>query len=146
MDVFLEKLKELELEEDTLIYFISDNGAQLAEKYPYTIGSNDPLKGMKGTTYEGGIRVPWLVQWKGTIPSGQVVNDPVSTLDILPTSLAAAGHEELISQQFDGVNLLPFFKKDAAAPQRQLFFRWSGWLAIRDGRWNLVYPAPDLGD
>jgi len=138
----LAKLRELKLEEDTLIFYISDNGAQLAAKYPATVGSNDPLKGKKGTTYEGGVRVPWLVQWKGTIPAGQVVDDPVISLDVLPTALAAAGREDLITGKLDGVNLLPFFKKQSALPSRKLYFRWRGWFAVREDKWNAVYPAP----
>jgi arylsulfatase A-like enzyme len=138
----LAKLRELDLEEDTLIFYISDNGAQLAAKYPATVGSNDPLKGKKGQTYEGGVRVPWLVQWKGTIPAGQVRDDPVISLDVLPTALAAAGREDLITETLDGVNLLPFFKKQSALPKRKLFFRWRGWFAVREGKWNAVYPAP----
>jgi arylsulfatase A-like enzyme len=135
-------LKAHKLEEDTIIFFISDNGAQLAVKYPHTVGSNDPLKGKKGTLYEGGIRVPWIVQWKGHIKSGQVSDEAVSTLDLLPTALSAAGNEDLIVKDMDGVNLLPFFTgKSKAIPKRPLFFRWMGWLSMREGDWMIVRPV-----
>jgi len=130
------------LEEDTIVFFISDNGAQLAPKYPHTVGSNGPLKGKKGTLYEGGIRVPWIVQWKGTIRKGQVSDEAVSTLDLLPTALAAASREDLVTKEMDGVNLLPFLTgRSKAIPSRPLFFRWMGWMAMRDGDWKIVLPV-----
>ncbi|PQJ28160.1 sulfatase [Rubritalea profundi] len=132
-------LTEHKLEENTIVFFISDNGAQLAPKYPHTVGSNDPLKGKKGTLYEGGIRVPWIVQWKGTIKKGQVSDEPVSSLDLLPTALAAAGRKDLVSKKLDGVDLLPFFSgKAKTIPKRPLYFRWMGHMAIREGDWKLV--------
>ncbi|QHI68488.1 sulfatase-like hydrolase/transferase [Tichowtungia aerotolerans] len=135
----LSTLRENGLEEDTLIFYASDNGAP-EQKYPPAKTSNGVLRGQKGNLYEGGVRVPWLVQWKGTIPGGQVLDDPVITLDILPTSLAAAGRTDLIAAEVDGVNLLPFFKGEAPLAERPMFFRWDGWLGMRQGRWKLVYP------
>ncbi|MCX7826754.1 MAG: sulfatase-like hydrolase/transferase, partial [Verrucomicrobiae bacterium] len=79
----LKQLRDDDLEERTLIFFLSDNGGPLARN-----GSlNTPLRGEKGGMLEGGIRVPFLVQWKGVLPAGKTYNRPVSSLDILPTAL-----------------------------------------------------------
>src|SRR5207247_550519 len=96
----LAKLREAKLEENTLIFFISDNGGP-----PANTSHNAPLHGVKATTWEGGIRVPWLVQWKDHLPAGKVYEQPVIQLDILPTALAAVGAEPPADAKFDGVNL-----------------------------------------
>ena len=83
----LAKVREHGLEENTLIVFVSDNGGPTAQ----TTSGNGPLHGFKAQVWEGGIRVPFLVQWKGQIPAGKVYDRPVIQLDILPTVLAAAG-------------------------------------------------------
>jgi len=130
----LAKLRETGLEEDTLIFFISDNGG------PAINGSlNTPLRGVKATTWEGGIRVAWLMQWKGRLPAGKTYDEPVIQLDILPTSIAAAGAEITADQKLDGVDLLPFLKgKKAGAPHAALFWRFGAQTAVRMGDWNLV--------
>ena len=76
---------------------------------------NDPLRGSKRTTLEGGIRVPFVVQWKGKLPAGAVYDQPVIQLDILPTALAAAGVAGQPEWQLDGVNLLPYLTGETAA-------------------------------
>jgi len=81
------KLRDLKLEENTLVFCISDNGG--ASKEAEQMG----LRGSKWFVWEGGIRVTWMAQWKGTSPGNRVVNDPVIQLDVLPTALAAAGAE-----------------------------------------------------
>src|SRR5262249_55944375 len=99
----LKKLQEAKLEEDTLICFVSDNGGPPANGSP-----NPPLAGRKATPWEGGIRVPFLLQWKGTLPAGKVYAQPLIQLDFLPTALAAAGVKPPADAAFDGVNLLPY--------------------------------------
>ena len=81
----LAKVHEHKLEENTLIVFFSDNGGPT----PSTTSGNGPLRGFKAQTWEGGIRVPFMMQWKGTIPAGKVDDRPVIQLDLLPTALAA---------------------------------------------------------
>ena len=113
---------------ETLIFFLSDNGGPTDKN-----GSrNNPLSGKKGDVHEGGIRVPFIMSWPGTIPSGQVLSGPVISLDILPTSLAAAGAETLPAIH-DGKNLLPWLKGDAACPNEELFWFWRSKAAIRIG-------------
>lgn len=132
------RLRELKLEENTLIFCISDNGG--ASKEAEQMG----LRGSKWFVWEGGIRVTWMAQWKGTVPGNRVVNDPVIQLDVLPTALAAAGAERP-SVELDGVNLLPLLKGEAdkLAP-RELYFRFGVQHAVRQGDWKLVKASKDM--
>ena len=138
----LGKLREHGLEQDTLVFFISDNGGPTAE----LTSGNGPLRGGKGQLFEGGIRVPFLAQWRGRIPGGQVVSEPVSSLDILPTAVAAAGGAPFAPGASDGVNLLPLLSKQASSLGRKnLFWRHGASSALRQGRWKLVKQR-DRGD
>jgi len=131
----LDKVRELKLEEDTLIFFVSDNGGPT----PNTTSRNDPLRGTKGQVYEGGIRVPFLVQWKGQLPAGKVYEQPVIALDIHPTAVAAAGGKIAPEWKLDGVNLLPYLKGEKTdAPHAALFWRFGEQHAIRQGDWKLL--------
>jgi arylsulfatase A-like enzyme len=137
--LILDALRAARLEESTLVVFLSDNGGQ-----PPQNGSlNHPLRGKKGDVYEGGIRVPFLLQWPGTIPAGQVFAHPVSSLDLLPTALAVARTMPLPGITPDGVDLLPHLTgKISAAPHAQLFWRWTfhghAKRAVRAGDWKWV--------
>ena len=82
----LKKLDENRLTDNTLIFFVSDNGGP-----PVNASSNGPLHGHKAQTWEGGIRVPFVIRWPGHIPAGQTYDRPVIQLDVVPTVLAAAG-------------------------------------------------------
>lgn len=129
----LDKVRGAGLENDTLILFVSDNGGPT----PQTTSSNAPLRGFKGQVWEGGIRVPFLAKWKGTIPAGRTVNDPVIALDVLPTAVAAAGGA--VPRGLDGVNLLPRMTgKSSAAPHESLYWRFGAQGAIRKGDWKLT--------
>lgn len=128
-------LREAKLEEQTLIFFLSDNGGPTRE----LTSSNAPLSGGKGTLLEGGIRVPFMMQWKGRLPAGKIYDAPVSSLDILPTALAAAGAKVSSSMMLDGVNLIPFLQgQNKGAPHETLFWRYGGQLAVRRGDWKLL--------
>jgi arylsulfatase A-like enzyme len=132
------KLRDLKLEENTLLFVISDNGGASAE------AEQMGLRGRKWFVWEGGIRVTWMAQWKGTIPGNRVVNDPVIQLDVLPTALAAAGSAKA-ETTLDGVNLLPLLKGEAdkLAP-RELYFRFGVQHAVRQGDWKLVKASKDM--
>ena len=128
----LETVRKTGQEERTLIVFLSDNGAP-----PKNGSRNTPLRGNKGTTWEGGLRVPFVLQWKGTIPAGRVLDTPVISLDLLPTALAAAGISA--KAQFDGVNLLPFLTgKTSEQPHKALYWRYGEQMAVRHGDLKLV--------
>ncbi len=129
------KVRECGLEQDTLIVFISDNGAPVISG----CGSNGPFNGEKCTYYEGGIRVPFVAVWPGKIPAGKAYRQPVVSRDIAPTLLAAAGISEPKERAFDGVDLLPFLDTGAArVPHESLCWRAGSGRAIRMGKWKLI--------
>jgi len=141
----LTKVRALGQEENTLIFFYSDNGGPT----PQTTASNEPLRGYKGQFYEGGIRVPFLVQWKGTLPAGVVYRKMVMGFDCHATALAAANvdvslraTDDLSRREMptlDGVNLLPFLTGEKLGrPHEQLFWRAGAKHAARVGEWKLV--------
>jgi arylsulfatase A-like enzyme len=137
----LAKLRQLNLEDDTLIFFFSDNGGPTAS----TTSRNDPLRGFKAQTWEGGIRIPFMVQWKGHLPAGKVDDRPIIQLDVLPTALSAAGVPIKPEWKLDGVNLLPYLQGDKSGPPHQaLYWRFGPQIAIRMGDWKLV-KAPGGG-
>lgn len=128
-------LRSHQLDKQTLIVFVSDNGGPTRE----LTSRNDPLRGGKGTLYEGGIRVPFFMQWPDQIPAGATFDPPVSSLDILPTSLAAAGVPPHDVPVLDGVDLMPFLKGDATGvPHRELYWRAGTRAAFRTGDWKIV--------
>ena len=127
------RLRERGLEEYSLVFFFSDNGG------PGGPARNGPLRGTKWTLWDGGIHVPFIVQWKGRIPAGRVVDHPVIQVDILPTAVAAAGGEIKPEWKLDGVNLLPCLEgKSTTPPHETLYWRFGVQYAIRQGDWKLV--------
>jgi len=139
----LAEVKAQGAEENTLIFFLSDNGGPLDRN-----GSlNTPLSGEKGFMLEGGIRTPYLVQWKARLPAGKVYEKPVSSLDISATVLAAANGASESAKAYtptlalDGVNLIPYLKgENEGRPHEVLYWRMTArsiW-AIRLGDWKLV--------
>ncbi len=131
----LDRLREKGLEENTLVIFISDNGAPTEGN-----GSrNDPLRGYKGQVLEGGIRVPFIVQWQGRLPGGKTFEQPVIALDILPTVLAAAGVQVSAERKLDGVDLLPYLAgRREGVPHEALYWRFGPQAAVRKGDWKLI--------
>jgi len=133
--VVLAKLREHDLERDTLVLFISDNGGPT----PQTSSGNGPLRGTKGQVLEGGIRVPFMMRWPGMIRPGSVVQAPVIALDIHPTVLGAAGWRGRAEKPLDGIDLMPFLTGRARRqPHNQLFWRFGAQSAARVGNWKLV--------
>lgn len=143
----LGELKARGMEDNTLIFFLSDNGGPLDRN-----GSlNTPLSGEKGFMLEGGIRTPYLVQWKAKLPAGKVYEQPVSSLDIAATAIEAAAesrtgfqpvpNELKTRSTLDGVNLIPYFTGEKEGrPHEALYWRMTarGIWAIRMGDWKLV--------
>jgi arylsulfatase A-like enzyme len=128
--------------QNTLVVFLSDNGGPTRGN-----GSiNTPLRGFKGETWEGGIRIPFGMKWPGHIPAGKVYDNPIISLDVFPTVCAAAGAETPKGVTLDGVNLLPLLSErsgaspDAKPPHETLFWRFGmpKW-AARDGNYKLVH-------
>lgn len=130
------KLREVGIEQNTLIFFISDNGAPLS-RGAWNGSSNLPLTGEKGMLTDGGVRTPFVAAWPGTLPAGQMYQYPVSALDVASTSVAIAGlpHDE----NLDGVNLMPFLTgENAAPPHDYLFWRWRSQAAVLEFPWKLI--------
>ena len=125
-------------DKDTLVFFLSDNGGSGRKPFlAYNSAVNTPLRGDKGQTLEGGIRVPFVVSWPNHLPAGKTYEHPVSALDILPTAGAAAGIAT--NANVDGVNLLPQLTGEATAvPHASLYWRFGPQRAIRQGQWKLV--------
>ncbi len=128
----------------TLVFFFSDNGAPLGAQS--NGGGNLPLRAGKGSVYEGGIHVPFVVSWPGHLPAGKDYESPVSSLDVFATALACAGVPMPTDRPYDSVNLVPFFTGEkTGAPHGPLFWRmdsaWAGdttQAAVRDGDKKLV--------
>ncbi len=136
----LEKVRALGEEDNTLIFFLSDNGGPTAR----TTSSNGPLRGFKSQTSEGGTRVPFCVQWKGKLPTGTTYDHPIQNLDILPTVVAAAGGKVDPAWKLDGVDLLPYLTgKNTSRPHETLYWRFGEQWAIRKGDWKLVASRAD---
>ena len=136
--VVLHELRRLGLDEQTLVIFTSDNGA-LAENRGGS-GSNAPLRGAKGTTWEGGQRVPCLMRWPGRIPAGVVVDGFASSLDLLPTIAGLCGAAVPVDRTIDGVDVggLLGLGADPPDPERPFVYILDGTLeAVRSGRWKL---------
>jgi arylsulfatase A-like enzyme len=157
----LEAVRELGLERNTLIVYVNDNGGGGNHTPPHTRNTarNAPLRGYKFDLWEGGIRVPMIVAWPGHVPGGRRYSRMVSSMDIAPTLLAAAGGQAPTERPFDGVDLLPYLTgTNPGLPHSVLCWENRPWLgprgkqrpvpgkynrAIRQGRWKLIRLAED---
>ncbi len=136
----LATLQRLDLDESTLVIFTSDNGPWLS--YGNHAGSTGPLREGKGTSFEGGVRVPFVARWPGRIPRGAIVREPAMTIDVLPTLAALVG-APLPERSIDGKDIRPLLlgEPGASSPHEALFFWWNRHLeAVRSGRWKLHFP------
>ncbi len=125
--------------ERTLVFFFSDNGGPMTKRNA-NASINTPLRGQKGDIFEGGIRVPFVVAWPARLPAGRTYDQPVISLDVLPTALAAAGASRPSgSPALDGVDLVPFLRGDnPREPHPRLYWRMDAGaaFAVREGRWK----------
>ncbi|MBW7472526.1 arylsulfatase [Marinobacter sp. M216] len=149
----LAKVRELGLEDNTIIMYSTDNGAEI---FAWPDGGMTPFRNEKNSNWDGGYRVPTLIKWPGVIEPGSVYNDVFSHEDMLPTLLAAVGEPDIKEKllegheangrdfkvHLDGYNLLPYFKGEVEEGPRKEFFYWTddGDLAcLRYDRWKLVF-------
>ena len=139
----MKKLAKENLEKDTLVFFLSDNGGPTRE----LTSSNLPLRGEKGQMYEGGIRVPFLFQWPGKVPAGKTYDRPVLSTDIFATIHAAAGAPKPQGKYIESYDLLPYltgeYKED---PHEWLYWRQSRKAAFRVGDMKIVRQTPKSGN
>ncbi len=142
----LDALDALELTRRTVVILFSDNGG-LRRHYKNVgpiVSSNAPLRGEKGTLYEGGIRVPLIVRWTGEVEAGRVESTPVSSVDLYPTILEMAGAEPAVQPAIDGRSLVPLltgvgdFERDALYWHYPAYHHSRPAGAIRRGRWKLI--------
>ena len=133
----LSKLKQLRLDNNTLVIFTSDNG-------PWYGGSTGGLRGMKGKTWEGGLRVPMIARWPGKIPAGIVNNSPAGTIDVFPTILKAAGVKEPSGCIIDGKDIRPLLTSARARSPHEALFAMQGTnlMTVRSGKWRLHVHSP----
>jgi arylsulfatase A-like enzyme len=153
----LDHLKQHGLEEDTVVLFTSDNGAEdgVGADLQFFEG-NKPLRGKKGTLYEGGIRVPMIVRWPGRVPAGRTSNHVWANWDLTPTLLELAGAPA--AEGLDGVSSAAALQGRKSASHRMLYWehtvenrliqaaRWKKWKAVRDGATELYNIEEDAGE
>ena len=140
----LDEVERLGLAENTCSFFTSDNGPSRETRNwldgtldPYYGGSAGQLKGHKFSLYEGGIRLPGIMHWPGTIPAGQVLDEPCASIDIFPTFLNIASGD-LSQYEVDGMDILPYVAKGRDQHERALYWEMGKQTAVRKGNWKLV--------
>ncbi|MEE8468199.1 MAG: sulfatase-like hydrolase/transferase [Planctomycetota bacterium] len=126
----LDALDAHELTQNTLVFFLSDHGGALVNE-----SDNGPLRGEKGTYFEGGVRIPYILRWPGVAPAGARFEGTVSTLDLVPTVLGAAG----LPSELDGVDLRPYLTGEReGSPHDVLYWRFGNLWGIRQDDWKVV--------
>jgi arylsulfatase A-like enzyme len=134
-------LDRLNLTENTIVIFTSDNGGvggyvREGLKGAGDVTDNTPLRSGKGSLYEGGVRVPWVVRWPGKVPAG-VTDTPIISVDLLPTLIELGGARPPEGQPLDGVSLVECFTSGGRkAPTRDLFWHFPGYLGAGQGAWR----------
>ena len=134
----LDALRSQGLDKDTLVVFTSDNGPWLIKGADG--GSAGPLRGGKGSTWEGGVRVPTLAWWPGRVPAGSVNDAVAATIDLLPTFVALVGGAVPTTPVIDGRDITPILLGQSKESAREAHYYFSGYdlQAVRQGRWKLA--------
>ncbi|MFC1596951.1 sulfatase-like hydrolase/transferase [Planctomycetota bacterium] len=137
----MRELTHQRLHDNTLVFFTSDNGPALTRFHPY--GSTGPLRAKKGHMYEGGIRVPGMLRWPGHASAGQVSDEPISGVDLLPTLCAVTGIPVPGDRTIDGASFLPVIEGDSIARAKPLYWQYNRAgsevkVALRDGNWKIL--------
>jgi arylsulfatase A-like enzyme len=131
----LQALQHLGLEQNTMVIFANDNGGQAGQNG----ASNIPLRGVKGTVLEGGLKTPMTIRWPEHLPPGEIYDQPISTLDIFPTVAHAIGAPLLVDRVYDGVDLMPYISDGSTdLPHQTLYWRVNWASAVRHHNWKLI--------
>ncbi len=144
VSVLLNELRRLGLDENTIVAFTSDNGSRNRDEG----GSNAPLRGTKGTTWEGGMRLPCIVRWPGQVPPGETCSELATSMDLLPTFARLAGTREPDDRVIDGHDIAPLMlgEDGAESPWEEFYYYFRDRLdAVRRGRWKLRLQFDDEG-
>ncbi|MBN1290424.1 MAG: sulfatase [Candidatus Latescibacteria bacterium] len=137
----IDSLKRLGLSENTLVMFTSDNGP--ASYKPVPRGTAGIFRGCKGDTWEGGMRVPFIAWWPGTLPAGTVSHAVGSVVDLFPTCLAATGIPLPDDRPYDGIDLSPVFDGNSRPERTIYYYREDELYAVRHGKWKLHFKVYD---
>ena len=138
-----EKLRELRQEEDTFVFFFSDNGAFMLRDRGLEVASNKPLRDGGVTCWEGGIRVAAFARWPGRIAAGSVISEPAWSPDLLTTCVHLTGSGLPENTVLDGINILPLLEqKNSPAPRRSLYFTYRQGSALRMEDWKILRTKP----
>ena len=142
MGEVLKALKALDLDEKTLIIFVSDNGPWIEKGIDDHAGHAEPLRGAKMKSWEGGPRVPFIARWPGEIPAGKTSDAIVTTMDLLPTFAGLAGQSLPADLMIDGKDLLPLLTGVTPESPHDYYYYYcyTGLHGVRDARWKLVLP------
>jgi arylsulfatase A-like enzyme len=144
----MESLEKAGQKDNTLVLFISDNGGS-------GNGGNAPLKGSKSTMWEGGLRVPFIARWPGKLPAGKVTDEFLTSLEFVPTLLAAAGTQGPEGVKLDGFDMLPILRGEAKSPRKEMFWqrrsdkaaRFENWKWLESAKGNGLYDvSTDIGE
>lgn len=127
----LKALTELGQDKNTLVLFLSDNGGS-------GNGGNAPLRGSKGSMWEGGLRVPFIAWWPGKLPAGKVTDEFLTALELLPTISAATGASPPEGVKLDGFDMLPVLRGEMKSPREAMFWQRRGDKAARVGNWKWI--------
>lgn len=151
----LSALADEGITQNTIVIFTSDNGPWLnmparmfseGKVRPWDAGSPGPLRGWKGTTFEGGFRVPCLIRWPGVVQPDTVTADPASTMDLFPTLVSAASRPVPSDREIDGIDLRPFLSGPKAFPVRPFYyFNGAALDGVRQGPWKLLRVRDESG-
>ncbi len=144
----MEAVDKAGLKEETIFLFLSDNGGS-------GNGGNAPLKGSKSTMWEGGLRVPFIVRWPGQLPAGRVTDEFLTSLELVPTLLVAAGARPPAGVKLDGFDMMPVLRGEVKSPRQEMFWqrradkaaRFQNWKWVESGKGRGLYDlSSDLGE
>ncbi|MGB9625620.1 MAG: sulfatase-like hydrolase/transferase, partial [Phycisphaerae bacterium] len=139
----MDRVRQADIEKDTLVFFASDNGASVEARNNYGGGSNAPYRGYKFSLYEGGIHLPAIVSRPGTLPANETRDQLAMGIDIFSTIADAMGADLPKDRTIDGRSWLPLLKDRKAPGHETLFWQQGSQKAVRQGKWKLVLNGED---
>ncbi|MBI4578541.1 MAG: sulfatase-like hydrolase/transferase [Planctomycetes bacterium] len=142
----VDALRRAGLDDQTFVFFASDNGATTEMRGNGRGGSNAPYRGHKFSLFDGGIHLPAIVRWPGHVPRGEVREQLVCGIDVLPTVAEIVGAPAPTDRKIDGLSLVPILTKSDAPGHDALFWAQGGQRAVRQGRWKLVLDGVDTAE